>query len=306
MMPCPVHPEPVQRRLVPRPVPLRGYAFAIILGIVAAIWISERRWVARGGTRGEISDLAVWAVPFGLVGARLYHVATDPDRYFGAGGSLWEILYVWRGGLGVWGGIAMGAVGVVVGCKVNGIRVAARPRHDGARACWSPRRSAAGATGSTRSSSASPPTCRGAWRSTPTTPRRPATAPGRRSTRRSSTSRCGACAAFAVIVWADRRLAARPRPGARALRHGLHARPRLDREPAHRHRPARRRRGPAPQRVDLDRAVRARHGVVRLRRAPLAGAGGPTSTPSGTPGRTTRLDDASTLLKRRSPGPGPL
>ena len=105
------------------PVPLRGYAFAIILGIVAAIWISERRWVARGGTRGEISDLAVWAVPFGLVGGRLYHVVTDPDRYFGAGGNLWEILYVWRGGLGVWGAIAMGALGVVVGCRVQGIRV---------------------------------------------------------------------------------------------------------------------------------------------------------------------------------------
>lgn len=105
------------------PVPLRGYAFAIIIGIVVAIWISERRWAARGGTKGEISDLAVWAVPFGLVGARLYHVVTDPDRYFGANGDLWQILYVWRGGLGVWGGIAMGALGVVIGCKVRGIKV---------------------------------------------------------------------------------------------------------------------------------------------------------------------------------------
>ncbi|GAB3265286.1 prolipoprotein diacylglyceryl transferase [Nocardioides dilutus] len=105
------------------PVPLRGYAFAIILGIIAAIWISERRWVARGGTRGEISDLAVWAVPFGLVGARLYHVATDPDRYFGDGGSPWKILYVWQGGLGVWGGIAMGALGVLVAARLKGIRL---------------------------------------------------------------------------------------------------------------------------------------------------------------------------------------
>ena len=104
------------------PLPLRGYAFAIILGIVAAIWISERRWVARGGTRGEISDLAVWAVPFGLVGGRLYHVATDPDRYFGADGSLWDILYLWQGGLGIWGAIAMGAVGVLVGCRIQGIK----------------------------------------------------------------------------------------------------------------------------------------------------------------------------------------
>ena len=62
-------------------------------------------------------------MPFGLVGARLYHVATDPDRYFGAGGSLWKILYVWQGGLGVWGGIAFGALGVVVGARINGIRL---------------------------------------------------------------------------------------------------------------------------------------------------------------------------------------
>lgn len=105
------------------PFPLRGYAIAIILGIVAAVWLSERRWVARGGTRGEISDLAVWAVPFGLVGARLYHVVTDPDRYFGTDGSLWKILYVWQGGLGVWGGIAMGALGVVIGARLKGILV---------------------------------------------------------------------------------------------------------------------------------------------------------------------------------------
>ena len=92
-------------------MPLRGYALAIILGIVAAVWIGERRWAARGGRPGEVQDLAVWAVPFGLVGARLYHVATDPDRYFGADGTRWEILYVWRGGLGVWGAIALGALG---------------------------------------------------------------------------------------------------------------------------------------------------------------------------------------------------
>jgi prolipoprotein diacylglyceryl transferase len=79
--------------------------------------------VERGGTRGEISDLAVWAVPFGLIGGRLYHVLTDSDRYLGAGGHPWEILYVWRGGLGVWGAIAMGAVGVIFGCKLNGIKV---------------------------------------------------------------------------------------------------------------------------------------------------------------------------------------
>ena len=105
------------------PLPLRGYALAIILGIVAAIWIGERRWVSRGGTAGEIQDLAIWAVPFGLVGGRLYHVLTDSQLYFGEGGNPVEALYVWRGGLGVWGAIAMGAVGLVIGARRKGIRL---------------------------------------------------------------------------------------------------------------------------------------------------------------------------------------
>ena len=105
------------------PVPLRGYALAIILGIVAAIWIGERRWIARGGRSGDVSDLALWAVPFGLVGGRLYHVATDWQLYFGEDRNPITALYVWRGGLGVWGAIALGAVGVVVGAKVKGLKV---------------------------------------------------------------------------------------------------------------------------------------------------------------------------------------
>jgi prolipoprotein diacylglyceryl transferase len=106
------------------PLPIRGYALAIILGIVAAIWIGERRWAARGGRPGEVQDLAVWAVPFGLVGGRLYHVATDHERYFGAHGDAWQILYVWRGGLGVWGSIFLGAVGAMICAKRRGMRIA--------------------------------------------------------------------------------------------------------------------------------------------------------------------------------------
>jgi len=105
------------------PFPIRGYALAIILGIVAAIWIGERRWVARGGKAGEIQDIAIWAVPFGLVGGRLYHVLTDHDLYFGAGQHPIEALYVWRGGLGVWGAIALGAVGALIGARRKHIRM---------------------------------------------------------------------------------------------------------------------------------------------------------------------------------------
>jgi prolipoprotein diacylglyceryl transferase len=107
------------------PLPLRGYALCIIAGIIAAIWIGERRWEARGGLRGEVTDLALWAVPFGVIGGRLYHVITDHDLYFGAGRTPIEALYVWRGGLGIWGAIALGAVGVWIGARSKGIRVPA-------------------------------------------------------------------------------------------------------------------------------------------------------------------------------------
>src|SRR5918997_4992560 len=105
------------------PLPIRGYALCIILGILAAIWIGERRWVARGGKPGEVSDLAVWAVPFGLVGGRLYHVLTDWQLYFGEGRNPVTALYVWRGGLGIWGAIALGAIGVMIGARLRGIKL---------------------------------------------------------------------------------------------------------------------------------------------------------------------------------------
>ena len=116
-------PSPSQGIWYLGPVPIRGYALCIILGIVVAIWIGERRWVARGGTAGEVSDLAVWAVPFGLVGGRLYHVITDWQLYFGEDRNPVTALYVWRGGLGIWGAIALGALGVVIGARRRHIRL---------------------------------------------------------------------------------------------------------------------------------------------------------------------------------------
>ena len=105
------------------PVPIRGYALSIILGIVFAIWLGERRWVARGGKAGDVSDLAIWAIPFGLVGGRLYHVITDWQLYFGEGRNPVTALYVWRGGLGIWGAIALGIVGVWIGARLRGIKL---------------------------------------------------------------------------------------------------------------------------------------------------------------------------------------
>ncbi|HEX2363003.1 MAG TPA: prolipoprotein diacylglyceryl transferase [Jiangellaceae bacterium] len=103
------------------PVPVRAYALCILAGILVAIWVGNRRWIARGGTPGVVGDIAVWAVPFGIVGARLYHVATDWESYFGPGQEPVDALKIWQGGLGVWGAIALGVLGGWIGAKRRGI-----------------------------------------------------------------------------------------------------------------------------------------------------------------------------------------
>lgn len=69
------------------PVPIRAYALFIVAGIIVACVVTEARMRARGAPRYTVLDLAVWAVPFGIVGARLYHVITSPERFFGADGN---------------------------------------------------------------------------------------------------------------------------------------------------------------------------------------------------------------------------
>ncbi|MGW6881387.1 prolipoprotein diacylglyceryl transferase [Streptomyces goshikiensis] len=103
------------------PIPLRGYAFCIIIGVFVAVWLGNRRWIARGGKPGTVADIAVWAVPFGLVGGRLYHVITDYQLYFGEGRNWVDAFKIWEGGLGIWGAIALGAVGAWIGCRLRGI-----------------------------------------------------------------------------------------------------------------------------------------------------------------------------------------
>ncbi|KAA5831207.1 prolipoprotein diacylglyceryl transferase [Saccharopolyspora hirsuta] len=118
-------PSPPQGVWYIGPVPLRAYALCIIAGIIAAVWIGSRRWVARGGTEGTVIDIAVFAVPFGLVGGRLYHVATDWHKYFGPDRNPLDALKIWEGGLGIWGAVALGAVGAWIGCRRRGVPLAA-------------------------------------------------------------------------------------------------------------------------------------------------------------------------------------
>ncbi|WP_240630710.1 prolipoprotein diacylglyceryl transferase, partial [Mycolicibacterium sp. GF69] len=115
-------PSPAQGVWQLGPVPLRAYALCIIVGIVAALVIGDRRWDARGGERGVIYDIALWAVPFGLIGGRLYHVITDWWRYFGDNGAgLAGVFRIWDGGLGIWGAVALGGVGAWIACRRRGI-----------------------------------------------------------------------------------------------------------------------------------------------------------------------------------------
>jgi prolipoprotein diacylglyceryl transferase len=103
------------------PLPIRAYALCIIAGVVLAVWLGEKRWVARGGRAGDVSEIATWMVPFGIAGGRLYHVVTSPQAYFGSGGHPIRALYVWQGGLGIWGAVALGGVGAWIGCRRRGI-----------------------------------------------------------------------------------------------------------------------------------------------------------------------------------------
>lgn len=105
------------------PVPIRAYALAIILGIVVAWWWMDRRYRAKGGPADATVDIALWAVLFGIVGGRIYHVITDYQLYFGPGRDPVRALYIWEGGLGIWGAIVLGGIGVYIAAHRQGLRL---------------------------------------------------------------------------------------------------------------------------------------------------------------------------------------
>lgn len=112
-------PTPTLSQVAIGPFTFHFYALCIIAGIAVAIWLGDKRLVAAGleqglQLKGVVSDIAVIAVPAGVIGGRLYHVITTPDQYFGAEGELLAILKIWNGGLGIWGAIALGALGALI------------------------------------------------------------------------------------------------------------------------------------------------------------------------------------------------
>jgi prolipoprotein diacylglyceryl transferase len=101
---------------------IHAYAICILLGIVAAVLVTNARLNRRGAERWIIIDLAIWCVPFGIVGGRFFHVVTHLNDYFGPGKNPWSAFFIWEGGLAIFGALAFGALGAWLGCRQTGIR----------------------------------------------------------------------------------------------------------------------------------------------------------------------------------------
>jgi len=109
-------PTPTLSQFAIGPFTFHFYALCIIAGISIAIWLGDKRLRLYGENsgvdlKGVVSEVSVIAVPSGVIGGRLYHVLTSPDAYFGPDGDVIAIFKIWKGGLGIWGAIAMGVLG---------------------------------------------------------------------------------------------------------------------------------------------------------------------------------------------------
>lgn len=116
-------PSPSQGVWYIGPLPLRAYGLIIVIGMFIAVYWTSKRYAQRGGDPELMYDVALWAIPIGLIGARLYHVITSPEAYFGPNGDPARIIRIWEGGLGIWGGVALGALGAWIAVKRSGKRL---------------------------------------------------------------------------------------------------------------------------------------------------------------------------------------
>ena len=112
-------PSPTSSTLSIGPLTIHFYALCIITGIAVAIWLGRWRYANLGGNPDEVSEVAIWAVPFGIIGGRIYHVISSPQQYFGENGNPVDALRIWQGGLGIWGAISLGAIGAYVYFKTH-------------------------------------------------------------------------------------------------------------------------------------------------------------------------------------------
>src|SRR5438552_1091112 len=106
------------------PIPVRAYALCIVLGVIVAVWMADRRYRSAGGRAGVIIDVATWAVPAGLVGARVYSVLTDYEVYLGGRRGWVNVVKVWGRGLGIPGAVAFYLATFAVGMfAVQSVRI---------------------------------------------------------------------------------------------------------------------------------------------------------------------------------------
>lgn len=96
---------------------IRFYAVVILIGICVAVWLTTVRWKKVSGTFDQILDITIVAVPTGIIGARIYHVVTTPNLYFGKNGHFTDIFKIWNGGLGIWGAVLLGGLCVWAWCR---------------------------------------------------------------------------------------------------------------------------------------------------------------------------------------------
>lgn len=107
------------------PLKIHFYALCILAGIVAAVWIADKRLTAQGAKSGVALDIALWTVPIGIIGARIFHVLTHPADYFYPGADLSVVFRVWEGGIAIYGGLIGGALGALIGTRRAGISFSA-------------------------------------------------------------------------------------------------------------------------------------------------------------------------------------
>nr|WP_229733349.1 prolipoprotein diacylglyceryl transferase [Conyzicola nivalis] len=100
---------------------IHAYAICILIGIVAATLLTNHRLTRRGAEPGVVLDIIIWAVPLGIIGARIFHVLTHTDDYFN-GQEWWRVFAVWEGGIAIFGSLIGGAIGAWIGCRFSGIR----------------------------------------------------------------------------------------------------------------------------------------------------------------------------------------
>ena len=118
-------PSPSQGTWWIGPIPIRAYALCILLGIVVAWWLTMRRWVAKGGRTETLEGILTWAILAGIIGARIYHVITDYQLYFGEGRDWWRMFFIWEGGLGIWGAVALGGLAAWWQARKHGVAFSA-------------------------------------------------------------------------------------------------------------------------------------------------------------------------------------